>query len=257
MQIIEITNATGTGPYDIYVCDITLTYCYLVDSSITIPPSYFATIPPELDGVLQVAVKLVDSLGCDCLQVCSCPIPSMTPTMTPTLTPTMMVDCNCITFENISIVTQDFSYTQCDGTIFYGTINPSTILYVCGKLPISNPEFVTTTISNVCVDGSCPPPAVTPTNTVTPTVTPTNTITPTITPTLTPTNTITPTNTVTPTKTVTPTNSVTPTTTPTEVSPTKLAATGSSSARLVGIGVVLAVLGGLLMLVGKRRTRSV
>lgn len=58
-------------------------------------------------------------------------------------------------------------------------------------------------------------------------------------------------------ETTTTTTTTTPATTPTEVSPTKLAVTGSSSARLVGIGVVLAVLGGLLMLVGKRRTRSV
>ena len=69
------------------------------------------------------------------------------------------------------------------------------------------------------------------------------------------TTTTTPTTTTTTTPATTP--ATTPTTTPTEVSPTKLAATGSSSARLVGIGVVLAVLGGLLMLVGKRRTRSV
>ncbi|MCX6524663.1 MAG: hypothetical protein NTX58_07850 [Actinobacteria bacterium] len=47
------------------------------------------------------------------------------------------------------------------------------------------------------------------------------------------------------------------TTTTAAASPTGLAATGSSSAGLVRIGVVIAVLGGLLLLAGKRRTESV
>lgn len=47
------------------------------------------------------------------------------------------------------------------------------------------------------------------------------------------------------------------TTTTTAASPTGLAATGSSSAGLMRIGVVIAVLGGLLLLAGKRRTESV
>jgi hexosaminidase len=47
------------------------------------------------------------------------------------------------------------------------------------------------------------------------------------------------------------------TTTTTATSPTGLAATGSSSAGLVRIGVVIAVLGGLLLLAGKRQTESV
>ena len=47
------------------------------------------------------------------------------------------------------------------------------------------------------------------------------------------------------------------TTTTAAASPTGLAATGSSSAGLVRIGVVIAVLGGLLLLAGKRQTESV
>ena len=49
----------------------------------------------------------------------------------------------------------------------------------------------------------------------------------------------------------------TTTTTTAAASPTGLAATGSSSAGLVRIGVVIAVLGGLLLLAGKRRTETV
>lgn len=77
MITIEITGATGTGPYDIYVCDITLTYCYLVSSATTIPPTYTVTIPVPLDGVSQVIVKLIDSLGCEIIQQYTCLTPTL------------------------------------------------------------------------------------------------------------------------------------------------------------------------------------
>jgi hypothetical protein len=50
-------------------------------------------------------------------------------------------------------------------------INPSTILYVCGKLPTSSSVFVVISIFGDCVDGGCPPPTPTPTSTPTPTPT--------------------------------------------------------------------------------------
>jgi len=156
MITIEITGATGTGPYDVYVCDITLTYCYLVSSATTIPPTYTVTIPIPLDGVSQVIVKLIDSLGCEIIQLYTCLTPTPTPTLTPTPTPTPIINCNCILFNNTSDTEQEFTYTQCNGTIFYGVINPFTILYVCGKLPTSNPNLVVIDILGDCFDGSCP-----------------------------------------------------------------------------------------------------
>jgi hypothetical protein len=156
MITIEITGATGTGPYDIYVCDITLTYCYLVSSATTIPPTYTVTIPIPLDGASQVIVKLIDSLSCETIQLYTCLTPTPTPTLTPTPTPTPIINCNCISFNNTSIAKQDFTYTQCDGIILYGTINPSTILYVCGKLPTSSSVLVVINILGDCLDGSCP-----------------------------------------------------------------------------------------------------
>ncbi len=62
---------------------------------------------------------------------------------------------------------------------------------------------------------------------------------------------------VTTTITVAAAGATTTTTTTAAASPTGLAATGSSSAGLVRIGVVIAVLGGLLLLAGKRRTETV
>jgi hypothetical protein len=126
MQIIDITGATGSGPYDIYICDITLTYCYLVASSITIPPTYSVTLPIELEGVFQVGVKLIDSLGCEAIQVYSCPILPVTPTITPTMTPTMIVECNCLTFDNISFdagsSVTNFS-TNAEGRLTFGSMD--------------------------------------------------------------------------------------------------------------------------------------
>lgn len=178
MGLIEITGATGTGPYDIIICDVTLTYCYTAATSVSIPPTYYATIPVELMGVGQVVVELVDSSGCSCLQVCDCPIPSVTPTLTPTVTPTMMVNCNCLEFNNPDTLEHTISFINCDGILVETIIPPETILLFCGKSPLSDDPIVKITIGDFCIDGACPPPP--PSNT--PSLTPTNTSTPTVTP---------------------------------------------------------------------------
>ena len=89
-QLIEITGATGTGPYDIEVCDITLSLCVPIASSVPIPPTYQFPIPLVLEGVNEVIVKLTDSEGCTTLELISCNTPSQTPTPTLTPTPTMI-----------------------------------------------------------------------------------------------------------------------------------------------------------------------
>jgi surface protein len=187
MQTIEITGATGTGPYDVYVCDSTLTYCASAGVGINIPPNFLYTLVYPLDSVSSVIVKLIDSNGCEFFQLYSCPSP--TPTMTPTMTPTPTIaQCNCIQFSNITTVKKDFSYTQCNGTIFYGLIDGTTELLFCGKLPTAE-DGVLISVGIPCVMGACeplpPPLSPTPTPTITLTMTPTPT--PTVTPTLTPT----------------------------------------------------------------------
>lgn len=155
MLQIEITGATGTGPYDVYVCDTTLTYCELIGSGVTIPPNFIYDLTYPLDNVNSIIIKLIDSNDCEILQLYNCiTTPSPTPTPTPTPTP-IITDCNCITFENNTIITRDFSYTQCNGEVFYGLIFGSTTLYVCGKLPFANP-LVNISIGPPCIDGSCP-----------------------------------------------------------------------------------------------------
>jgi hypothetical protein len=175
MQTIEITGATGTGPYDVYVCDTTLTYCVLAGSGVNFPPNFLYTLVYPLDIVNSVIIKLIDSNGCEFLQLYNCPTP--TPTPTPTLTPTPTnAQCNCIQFENPTAYPQFITYTQCDGTVFLGSINNGTTLYVCGKLPNAE-DGVLFSVGIPCIDGACnpipPPPSATPTITPTPTLTPT------------------------------------------------------------------------------------
>jgi surface protein len=187
MYQIEITGATGTGPYDIYVCDYTLTYCVLAGSGISFPPNFLYTLVYPLDIVSSVMVKMIDSNGCEFLHLYNCPTatPTPTPTLTPTTTPS---ECRCIQFENISPSSVNIEYIQCDGNYFYGSVPALTTIYVCGNSPFAE-DGVVFDISLPCTEGACnpipPPPSATPTQTptLTPTITPTQTITPTITPT--------------------------------------------------------------------------
>jgi surface protein len=172
MQVIQITSLTGHSPYDITICDITNTYCY---SGVTGATSVPLTIdlPTELLNTTEILVVVTDSIGCEEIQYHQCtipPTPTPTPTVTPTITPTNPI-CNCISIENPSGVTLNFTYTQCDGTSFFGPIYSSTTLFVCGSLASGDTGLIITNTSNVCVNDECPGPTPTPTTTPTPTPT--------------------------------------------------------------------------------------
>ena len=171
MQVIQITSLTGHSPYDITICDITNTYCYLGVSGATSAPLTI-NIPSELVNVEEVLVVITDSLGCSELQYHSCddPKPSQTPTFTPTPTPTKAA-CNCISFENTSGVTLTYNYINCDGESFYGVIYSATTLFVCGSNPYADSGVTINISSDICINNECPGP--TPTPAPTPTITPT------------------------------------------------------------------------------------
>jgi hypothetical protein len=217
-QSIDILTSTGVPPYDVYVCDVTNTFCFLVDTSVTLPYQFFA--PPPLDNVSQLIVKLIDSLGCEFFEPFQCPTP------TPTPSPTCFANqyqiwvggpCTFNLFDCSSGITG--TYTTTSG----GTYN------VCSSLPPVSVGYCP--YGPVIFLGPCPTltptptvtPTLTPTPSITSTVTPTVTITPTVTPTVT--NTITPTSTptitptITPSVTITPTPTLTPSQTPT-ITPT-------------------------------------
>jgi hypothetical protein len=97
MQVIEITSLTGHSPYNISICDITLTYCYVVATGVvSVPPTLQLTVPSQLEGDNQVLVVVTDSIGCEEFLLVSCP---GTPTPTPTLTPTTPCGRECCYVE--------------------------------------------------------------------------------------------------------------------------------------------------------------
>jgi hypothetical protein len=193
-QSIDILTSTGVAPYDVYVCDVSNTFCFLVDTGVTLPYQFFA--PPPLNNVSQLIVKLIDSLGCEFFEPFQCPTP------TPTPSPTCFANqyqiwvggpCTFNLFDCSSGITG--TYTTTSG----GTYN------VCSSLPPVSVGFCP--YGPVVFLGPCP--TLTPTPTVTPTLTPTPSITSTVTPTVTITPTVTPTITSTITPTPTPSPSAT------------------------------------------------
>jgi hypothetical protein len=170
MQVIEITSLSGQSPYNISICDLTLTYCYVVATGIvSVPPTLQLTIPSQLEGANQVLVVVTDSIGCEEFILQSCPgTPTPTPTLTSTPTPTRIVVCNCISFENTTSGSLNFSFTQCDGIVFNGSVQSGTTLYYCGKLP-SAEVGVNIQINEACISNTCT--SLTPTPTQTPTLT--------------------------------------------------------------------------------------
>lgn len=72
MSQISITGITGCSPFDIYVCDITNTFCYLVSGSTSIPPYITFTVPPPLDVVDSLLLLINDSCGCSMFTYLTC-----------------------------------------------------------------------------------------------------------------------------------------------------------------------------------------
>lgn len=154
MITIEITGSTGVSPYSIYVCDITNTYCYLVTGSTSIPPSYIFDVPPPLDEVSSLLVKIVDSNGCEDFVSYVCPTITPSPPV-PTPTPSPIITCSCIEIVNSGSTSGSFDYIDCDGNPQIGiVVSGGIIYYVCGSSP-TNLVNVTSTIGSICIEGSC------------------------------------------------------------------------------------------------------
>lgn len=67
---LVINSISGTSPYDIYVCDATITYCFFV-STITSAP-YTFNIPFPLDATTPIILKIVDGNNCERIYTLSC-----------------------------------------------------------------------------------------------------------------------------------------------------------------------------------------
>jgi len=72
-QIIEISGSTGIGPYDVYLCDTTLNYCFLISGSTSIPPTIQFELPIMFQGSESVIVKLIDTTtSCEKFMIYNC-----------------------------------------------------------------------------------------------------------------------------------------------------------------------------------------
>lgn len=162
MQTVVISSAVGIPPFQISLCDVTNTYCYIVAVDVTLPVT--VNVPPPIQTADTLLIKIKDSHHCETLQTTTSLSP--TPTPTPTLTPSSYItNCNCIAFDNLSGSSNyDISLTLCDGTSLNSSVYAGSIIYYCGNTPSADPQ-VNIVIGPVCVSGSCPspPPTYTPT----------------------------------------------------------------------------------------------
>ena len=69
-NIVQINSLSGTSPFDLYVCDQTISYCFFV-ASISGSP-YTFNVPPPLDSTTPIILKVVDSNNCELIYLLSC-----------------------------------------------------------------------------------------------------------------------------------------------------------------------------------------
>jgi len=150
---ITLTVSTGTPPYNIFVCDVTNTYCY--------PAATFGggTItfdsPAPLEYTTPILIRIVDSLNCETFELYQC-VPTQTPSLTPTLTPTATGPCSCCCIEVSSNNSSggSFTYTDCFGNVFNDVfVPPYSTVYYCGS-NVTNLVNAALNYGSPCVNGS-------------------------------------------------------------------------------------------------------
>jgi hypothetical protein len=72
MFTIEVSSFTGTTPLSIIICDMTITYCYVVATNVTSFP-IIVNVPSQFTGITQFIIKIVDARGCEKFEVIFCP----------------------------------------------------------------------------------------------------------------------------------------------------------------------------------------
>jgi hypothetical protein len=67
---LVINSITGTSPFDIYVCDATINYCFFVDTISSLP--YTFDIPFPLEDTTPIILKVVDANDCERIYLLNC-----------------------------------------------------------------------------------------------------------------------------------------------------------------------------------------
>jgi hypothetical protein len=69
-NIVQINSLSGTAPFDLYVCDQTISYCFFV-ASISGSP-YTFNVPSPLDSTTPIILKVIDANNCEVIYLLSC-----------------------------------------------------------------------------------------------------------------------------------------------------------------------------------------
>ena len=69
-NIVTITSISGNSPFDIYVCDQTISYCYYVQQIVSGPYSF--DVPSPLESANPIVLKIIDSSLCESIYPLEC-----------------------------------------------------------------------------------------------------------------------------------------------------------------------------------------
>ena len=69
-NIVQINSLSGTAPFDLYVCDQTISYCFFV-ASIS-GSQYTFNVPHPLDSTTPIILKVIDANNCEVIYLLSC-----------------------------------------------------------------------------------------------------------------------------------------------------------------------------------------
>lgn len=67
---VNIVSLSGTPPYNIYVCDATITYCFFVQTIVGAP--YMFNVPSPLDSTTPIILKVIDFNNCENIYLLNC-----------------------------------------------------------------------------------------------------------------------------------------------------------------------------------------
>ena len=67
---VLINSLSGAPPFDIYVCDSTITYCYSAATTNSAPFTF--DVPPPLDSTTPIILKIIDANSCEKIYLLTC-----------------------------------------------------------------------------------------------------------------------------------------------------------------------------------------
>ena len=69
-NVVQINSLSGNTPFDVYVCDQTITHCFFVTT--ISGATYTFNVPSPLQNSDNIVLKIIDSQGCEKILPLSC-----------------------------------------------------------------------------------------------------------------------------------------------------------------------------------------